>query len=511
MTLDSALSIAGTGIAAVESQLAVISQNVANAQTTGYSTEVAQQEALAAGGLGFGVAILPTTRTLDRALQASVLQQNATVSGLKTTASALSAINGTQGTPGSSGDLPSLLGAVTDAFTTLADDPSNVTSQQAVVTAAQNLTGGINTVSQSYQTQRQDAQNAITSDVSTINSTLGTIGTLSSQIISLKAAGESTADLENQRDAAVASLSSVISVTTFEQSNGDLQVIAAGGISLPIHQTDPLSTSEATLGASATYPGAIPAITLGGADVTAGLAASGGSLGANLTLRDQTLPTYQAELDEFANQLSNRFAAQGLNLFTDGTGNLPSSSGPNTQSGYVGYAGDITVNPAVVSNPAAVRDGTTDITGSATGASAFTVNPSDGPASFSTLITRVLDYALGSDAQSGVAQPSVPTTGLGENGNLSAPYASQPDLTSLASALVAAQSADSSQATSASTTAAGVQTSMTAQLSSEDGVSVDQQLALMTQLQNAYGANAKVMAAVESMINTLLAAIVPIT
>jgi flagellar hook-associated protein FlgK len=41
-------------------------------------------------------------------------------------------------------------------------------------------------------------------------------------------------------------------------------------------------------------------------------------------------------------------------------------------------------------------------------------------------------------------------------------------------------------------------------------VSIDQQLALMTQLQNAYGANAKVIAAAESMITVLLAAIVPV-
>jgi len=509
MSLQSALEIAGTGIAAIQSQLAVVSQNVANAQTTAYSTEVAQQEDGTAGGQGTGVLILPSTRTLDSALQARVLAQNATVGALQTTATALSAINTTQGTPGAGNDLPSLLGDVTNAFTTLADDPSNTTSQQAVVTAAQNLTSGINTISQAYQTQRQDAQNAITADVSTINTTLGTIGELSTQIVELKAQGESTSDLENQRDAAVASLSSIISVTTFEQSDGNLQVIAAGGLSLPTDQPDPLGTTSATLGPAATYPGAIPAITLNGSDITSTLEASGGSLGANLTLRDQTLPTYQAELDEFANQLSNRFAAQGLTLFTDSNGNLPTSTGPNTQSGYVGYSGEITVNPAVVSNPAAVRDGTTDIAGSATGASAFTVNPSDGPASFNTLISRVLDYALGSDAQDGVAQPSVPTTGLGVNGNLSAPYASQPDLTSLASALVSAQSADSAQATAQSTTEAGVQTTITAQLSSEDGVNMDQQLALMTQLQNAYGANAKVITAAESMINALLAAIDP--
>ncbi len=35
---------------------------------------------------------------------------------------------------------------------------------------------------------------------------------------------------------------------------------------------------------------------------------TGGQLGANLTLRDTTLPTYQAELDEFSQNLASRFS-----------------------------------------------------------------------------------------------------------------------------------------------------------------------------------------------------------
>ena len=52
----------------------------------------------------------------------------------------------------------------------------------------------------------------------------------------------------------------------------------------------------------------------------------GGQIGADITLRDTTLPTDQAELDEFAYGVSDRFASQGLNLFTDPSGNVPSAA-----------------------------------------------------------------------------------------------------------------------------------------------------------------------------------------
>jgi flagellar hook-associated protein 1 len=234
---------------------------------------------------------------------------------------------------------------------------------------------------------------------------------------------------------------------------------------------------------------------------------SGGSLGADIALRDTTLPTYQATLDEFASQLSNRFADQGLNLFSRADGSLPTSSAPPTQTGYVGYASEIQINPAVAQDPSLVRDGTQAVAGSPTGASAFTPNPSGGPAGFDTLITRVLDYALGSQVQDGVAQPAVATTGLGASGTLSAGFAAPADLGDYASSLVASQAADASAASTQATSDAAVQTSLQSSLSAATGVNIDTELATMTQLQNAYGANAQVIAAANAMWNTLITAL----
>jgi flagellar hook-associated protein 1 FlgK len=503
MSLFGALSIASGGLTNVSNQLAVVSQNVANASTPDYSAEVATQSDLSSGGLAIGVASGPTGRQVDTALQESLYQQNSLVAGLQTTQTALQGLDAVQGTPGQGSDLSGLLGTLQDAFSTLENDPSNQTQQQQVVTDAGNVTGQINALGNAVVAGRQTAQDAVVTSVASLNSGLATIGGLSDQIMQLKAAGQSTADLENQRDAAMDSLSGVIGVRFLEQPDGDVQAITSGGLDLPIHSTTPpFATSAATIGPGSSYPGGgIPAITLNGVDVTQQL--TGGQLGANITLRDQTLPGYQGQLDEFSETLSTRFSQQGLTLFTDPTGAVPTPAGPPTQAGYIGYANTIQVNPAVTANAALVRDGTNAVAGNPAGASAFAPNPAGGPAGFTTLITRVLNYALGTDAQAGVAQLPPATTGLGPSGTLAAPYAAPPDLAGFATAIVGAEAADSSAATSQVTNEQAVQSSLGGKLSSEDGVSIDTEMSNMVALQNSYGANAKVMTAVQSLWNDL--------
>ncbi len=503
MSLDAALSIASGSLANINRQLALVSQNVANASTPGYVREVSTQQDMTAGGLGMGVRSGPAQRGVDAVLQSGLLSQNATVSGLRTRQAALQAIDAAQGTPGQGGDLPSLLGNLQDAFTTLAGDPANGTQQQAVVAAAGSLAGGINALSNAYTTQRQAAQDAIVGDVGTLNGALGTVNALTQQIINLKAAGQSTADLENQRDTALGTISQLVDLKVLPQENGNVVLDLGSGLSVPFGTPNPFSAQPASVGAGAYHPGGgVPGIMLGGADVTAQV--TGGSLGANVALRDTTLPTDQAELDEFAQGLAGRFDAQGLRLFTDGSGAVPSGGGSPAQAGYVGFAAAIGVNPAVSANPALVRDGTQAVAGSVTGASAFTPNPAGGPAGFTGLTSRVLDYAFGDQAQSGVAQPALNTAGLGPTGALAAPYSGAGSLASLATSLVGAQAADSAAITSQLTSEQAVQTSLQTKLSSESGVSIDSEMSTMVQLQNAYGASARVISAAQAMWTQLL-------
>jgi flagellar hook-associated protein 1 FlgK len=507
MSLEAALSIASGGLANVNSQLALVSHNVANADTPGYLVETASQQSLTADGVGFGVLSGAATRNLNVSLQEQVFQQGTTVAGLQTRQAALQAIDAVQGTPGQGADLASLLGNLQNQFSSLQDDPASQTQQSAVVASAATLAQGVNTLSNAYTTQRQAAENSIVSEVGTINATLSTIGQLSNQIVAQQAAGLSTADLENQRDSAVQGLAQIINVQTLVQPDGDMLVTTAGGLSLPTHgQSDPLSTSGANLQPGTYSPGGgVPAITLGGSDVTTQL--TGGQLGANITLRDSTMPTYQAELDEFSQHLASQFAAQGLTLFTDPTGAVPAGGGSPVQAGYVGFAAIIQVNPQVQGDPSQVRDGNTTIAGNPTGASAFTPNPPNGPSGFTTLISRVLNYALGTNAQDGVPQPASNTTGLGADGTLNAPYVAPTTLGGLASTLVAAQAQDSANTSSQLSTEQALQTTLTNTLAAGSGVNMDTEMSTMIQLQNAYGANAKIIAAVQAMWTQLIGAV----
>jgi flagellar hook-associated protein 1 FlgK len=485
--LSAALSIASGGLANVQSQLALVSHNVANASTPGYAAEVGTQQSLDADGTGFGVRTGPATRNIDMALQAQVFRQNATVAGLLTRQSALQAIDAVQGTPGQNTDIASLLTNLQNQFSTLLNDPSNQAQQSQVVSSATNLARNINTLSNAYTTQRQAAQDNIVAEVDLLNTTLGTIGNLSSHIVEAKATGQSTADYENQRDAAVATLSQLVDVKLLQQPNGDVLVTTSAGLPLPTHSVaNQLSTSDASM-----QPGAlpIPPIMLGGVDVTQQL--QGGQIGANITLRDATLPTDQAELDEFAQNMADRFSANGLRLFTDPLGNVPVQSALPlpVQANYVGFAATIQVDQAVQQTPSLVRDGNWP---------QLNLPPMQ-YAGFANVINAVLNTTFGATPVLGTN-----TSGLGSAGTLSAPYSPPSTLVGLAATMTAAQAQDSASTSSQLSTEQAVQTTLSSKLSSQSGVNMDTEMSNMIALQNTYGANAKVIAAVQTMWAQLL-------
>jgi flagellar hook-associated protein 1 FlgK len=503
MSLQGALAIATGGLDNISYGMAALSQNIANASTPQYALETATQTSVTAGGQPDGVASGITIAASDPALQNQVAAQTSSASEATTISNALSTLQPVLGSVGSGNDLGSQLTNLQSAFSTLLTDPGNTTQQSAVVSSASSLASGINALAASYGQATQSAQNSLVSGVAQLNTALATIGTLNTQIILLQSEGVSTADLQNQMSAAENSVSQLVDASFVTQTNGSVAVITAGGAQLPTTGSPTLSIDNATTAPSVYYPGGgLPGIMLGSTDITSQI--TGGSLGANITLRDSTLPSYQASLDEFSEDLSKRFAAQGLTLFTDSTGTIPQSNGGAGQSGYVGYSETIQVNPTVLANPSLVRDGTNAVTGSATGASAFTPNPSGGDAGFTTLINRILTYGLGDDVQAGVSQTPMATTGLGNTGTLSTGFGAQTTLTGYANALTAAQSADSASATSQASDATALQTSLQSKLTTATGVDLDTELGQMVTLQNAYGANAHVISAIETVFTYLM-------
>ena len=82
-------------------------------------------------------------------------------------------------------------------------------------------------------------------------------------------------------------------------------------------------------------------------------------------------------------------------------------------------------------------------------------------------------------------------------------------LQSFAANLVGTQAQTSGAAQDTLTTGQALQSTLQSKLSSETGVSIDTELSNMVVLQNAYGANAKIITAAQSMWTALLAAVNP--
>jgi flagellar hook-associated protein 1 FlgK len=219
------------------------------------------------------------------------------------------------------------------------------------------------------------------------------------------------------------------------------------------------------------------------------------------------LPAGQAGLDEFAQTLATRLGNQGLQLFTDAAGVIPAGGGTPVQSTYIGFANVIQVNPAVTADNALVRDGTNSVAAGTGGAAGFTPNPAGGPTGFTSLIDNILQYGFGADAQAGTPQPAPNTTGLGVNGTVTLDYQTSDTIGGFAANLVAAQSTAVSAAATALTTGTSLQTTLQAKLAAGSGVSIDSELSNLIVLQNAYGANAKVLTAAQSLWTDLFDAV----
>lgn len=494
MSLDSTLLIANSGLDVISRQLAIVSQNVANANTPGYVRESTPLNAVAAGGVAMGVRAGPAQRDLDTQLQGAVFAATSAASYAATRQSALSAIDQVAGSTGSANSVSDLLGSLQDRLSALDASPDDQTVQREVVLQAQHLVGAVNQLAQAGAAQRQGAQDSVAVEVGQLNGALRQVGQITTQIVQAHALGQGTAALEQSRDAQMAEAAKLTGVRFAAQPNGAMQAIM-GGVVLQLDATmgDTFQAGTAQLDPG-TPASAVPGtgITLQWQDVTAQLKDIGGSIGAHLQIRDDAIPQMQAELDEFAHTLASRFDAQGLTLFTDGAGTVPPGGGTPAQAGYIGMAQTLRVSPAVTANPALVQQGTTG---------------TPAPPGSTALLQKVLTYAFSANSAPGVGQPAPAVAGLGPLGTIEARFAAPGTLASFATALGGAQAQDSAAAASSADAEAATAKTMQDKLSAASGVSMDTELSHMIALQNAYGANARVISAAQSMWDSLLNAV----
>jgi flagellar hook-associated protein 1 FlgK len=505
MSLDLAFGIARTGLQATQRALAQVSQNIANADTPGYTRKDLAPIALQAADRPMGLRLGEARRLVDDALVAERDWRGAEAAAAGLRETLLGSVDAAHGRPEDGDSLGDVVAGLRAAFIGLRAAPGEAGVQRDVLRAAHDVATRFNEVAGAIGKAREQAQRGIGEELARVNQGLRGIADLSTRIRADRSAGLSTADLEDQRDTALSTLSRSLPVKALRQADGGILLIARGGLALPLDaERDAFSTQAASIGPQSFHgaAGTLPGVRLQGVDVTAQLA--GGRLAELVRLRDSTLPRYQAEMDVAASAMATRLDAQGLRLFTDAAGAVPDTSLPYAAGGQLGFANAIRVNPALLADPRLLRDGTQDVTAATGGPTAFIRNPAGGPAGFTTLLDRVLDHGLGETVRAGTAWAALPSSGLGPDGSLSSHFLPPGSIEAYSAAVTGAQTADRAAAAADRTRAEAMRRGLDARFQQQSGVDPDAEMARLVQLQNAYAVNARVMNTAQQMWDQLL-------
>ncbi|HEY4356775.1 MAG TPA: flagellar hook-associated protein FlgK [Acidobacteriaceae bacterium] len=444
--LTTTLNTAVGSLLANAGALQTTNNNIANANTPGYTREVVDLQSIGTtGGNVGGVSVSGFQSVRDELLQMQINQQIQQQGSANAQTSSLQSVQTTFTT--SSGDIGTQMSALFSAITNLETDPSNSSLRQAVMTAGQNLATAFNNTSNALTSQQQSLNTQVTQDVGQINQLTKQIAALNPQISTMNANGQDAGPLQDQQDQLVQQLSALTGVQETKTNNG-ITLTTGNGTPLVVSgQSYALNTAPGS-------DGLVHVVDVTGTDITGNI--TGGDLGGTLKTRNQQIPSLLNQLDTLANQFAGAFNSVQASGFT--------------QSGTAG-SNFFTVSSSV--------------TGSA--------------ASIKLALTSPADVAASSDGASGsggnlVNFAAVQSTKLASGQTPTDSYA---NLVFQVGSMLSTANTESSATTSSLL-------QLNNQLSSVSGVSIDEESANLIKYQQAYEAAARVISTVNSLMSVTM-------
>lgn len=328
-TLNSALQIMTGALTADQSALDVTSNNVANANTPGYTREVPlfqANDSVTINGISYGQGVQMTAAQSQRSLvlNAAVQQQTQSQQATNSQWTALTQVEGifNQVTTSASTGVNSLGDQVINFFnalTALAATPSNVSLRESVLTAAGQMTSAFNGAASQLDQQTTSLNTQVQGLVGQINPLLTSIAQLNQQISSTSP-GADAGQLENQRQYDLQQLSQYIGINVVQNEDNSMTVTTTGGaLLLSKNQAFQLTTSN--VGGSTDVFSNAPGATT---DITAAQAGGGGQLAGLLTARDQNIPSILGQINTLASAVANQInSVQTAGTDLNGTAGLP--------------------------------------------------------------------------------------------------------------------------------------------------------------------------------------------
>ncbi len=487
MSLTSALLTAQSALTTVSKQTALVSRNIAGASDPNFSRRIGS---VVSGPNGS--TFLSVTRSADAALLTKYIESNSQLGASDTLQGGLDRLSGIYSASNSSGSPSALLGDLRDSLQLYASQPGNTSVGEAAVSKAVDLANALNRGTEEIQKLRQDADSDISDSVNNLNTLLTKFETINNRIINGTRSGTDVSDYLDQRDGLLKEISGEIGITTLMRGDNDMVIFAESGVTLfegsprTISFT-PTSAFSAGTSGNAVYVDGVP-LSHGTFEQPYGT----GRLSGLLQLRDDIAPAYQNQLDEIARSLVSMFAETDQN--TPAT--LPTVPGLFTYSGAPAMPADATILPGIAGtikvssafilteggNPALLRDG-----GSA---GAGYIENTDGSAGFSTRLQNLL-------------------------GAIAAPRSYDPDaeagnnksLLDFSAATISSLETKRKSVTQTNEYNGVMASRAEDAISNASGVNIDTEMQSLLDLEHSYQASARIISAVDAMLNELLEAV----
>ncbi|MGA8289040.1 MAG: flagellar hook-associated protein FlgK, partial [Acidobacteriaceae bacterium] len=320
-TLNSALLLMSGALAADQSALDVTANNVANANTPGYTREVPifqANDSVTINGISLGQGVQMTEAQSQRSLvlDAAVQQQTQAQQASNSEATALTQVEDIFNqvtTSTSSSGVNSLGDQVNNFFNALSQlsaTPSSVSLRESVLTAAGQMTSGFNSAASQLNQQTVSLNTQVQGVVDQINPLLTSIAQLNQQI-STSSPNADAGSLEDQRQYDLQQLSQYIGVNVVTNEDNSMTLTTTGGaLLLSKDQAFQLTTGNVggNVDVFTTAPGGV-------SDITKAQINGGGQLAGLLTARDQDIPSVLGQI----NTLASGVATQINSIQTNGT------------------------------------------------------------------------------------------------------------------------------------------------------------------------------------------------
>ena len=471
MNLSDALASARTSIANSSVDSAVLARNISGAGQTGYSRKMT---AIVSDDEAMTHAVI--VRASNEGLRTALLDSTSKAAYASALSTGFESLQQTMGDGQLNGSPAALISKLQVALQNYSASPQDATMPSTAVQAAQDLTAGLNSAAQTVQNVRTQADVDMKTSVDKINADLVSLAKVNARIVAANTDGKDISDQLDARDRLVADIAGEVGVSVTHRQDNSITLTTDSGIVLFDKEPRKLEFHRSTL----TDGAAGQPATIDGADATsagAPMAIGTGRLAGLAQLRDRTTVQFQSQIDGVAQSLVDAFAE------TDQTNSPTRPPAPGTfvlrssdpvALAHQGASNLIAVNANIVSNPERLRDG---------GASnpndpAFQYNQNQSP-DYSARLLALTD-ALGSGTKGPAGLAAIAVSSL-EDGRQAALTQSDQQ------AAIVANSFDA--------------------LQKDVGVNLDDQLSRMLDVEHSYQASAKLISAIDGMMNDLLHAV----